>query len=220
MTGLAVIGAGKFALEVARYARDAGFGIERYLAVEGEGVHAPDGMWSKLAEHPPEQGTKVVLAVSDMEVRHQLIDGCITSRGLEAVTVVHPSSRVDPAAIEGVGNVVGPDNYVGVNTVLGSYNVVNYHCTLGHHSRIGSGNFFAPNFHSGNSVEIGDGNFFGLGCTLAPEVSVGDACRFQAGLTLFENAASGFSYLSPSRIKSIRSVGSNSSVDSANSSQS
>jgi UDP-3-O-[3-hydroxymyristoyl] glucosamine N-acyltransferase len=206
VTGLVVIGAGKFALEVARYAQESGFGIERYLAVEGEDVHAPNGKWSKLTEHKPDEGTKVVLAVSDMELRRESIEGYITPQGLEAVNIVHPSSHVDPAAIEGQGNVIGPDNYVGVNTVLGSYNVVNYRCTFGHHSRIGSDNFFAPNFHGGNSVKIGDGNFFGLSCAVAPEVCVGDECRFQAGITMFENAASGFSYISPSRIKSIQSV--------------
>ncbi|MFD0395843.1 hypothetical protein ACFQ3Z_42425 [Streptomyces nogalater] len=35
MTDVTVIGAGKFAREVARYAEDSGFGVERYLAVEG-----------------------------------------------------------------------------------------------------------------------------------------------------------------------------------------
>ncbi|UQI45739.1 hypothetical protein M1P56_15950 [Streptomyces sp. HU2014] len=206
MTSVVVIGAGKFALEVARYAEDSGFGVERFLAVEGEDVHAPDGQWSKLTEYEPDEGAKVVLAVPGMEPRRESIEEYITPRKLEAVNVVHPSSRVDPAAVDGVGNIIGPDNYVGVNTVLGSYNVVNYRCTFGHHSRIGSGNFFSPNFHGGNSVEIGDRNFFGLGCTVAPEVAIGDACRFQAGITMFENAASGFSYLFPSRVKSIKSL--------------
>ncbi|MGW3647245.1 hypothetical protein [Streptomyces sp. NPDC000878] len=214
MTHLVVIGADKFALEVARYAEDSGFRIELFLAVEGEDIHAPDGKWSKLAEYEPVERTKVVLAVSDMELRDEVIEKHIRPRELEAVNIVHPSSRVDPGAVEGEGNVIGPDNYVGVNTVLGSYNVVNYRCTFGHHSRIGSGNFFAPNFHSGNSVEIGDGNFFGLGCTVAPEVAIGDECRFQAGITLFEDAASGFSYLSPSRIKSIKSTNSVNSAQS------
>ncbi|WP_405453783.1 hypothetical protein OG350_35755 [Streptomyces achromogenes] len=206
MTDVVVIGAGKFAREVARYTEESGYGVARYLAVEGEEVHAPDGTWTKLAAHPPDEGTKVVLAVSGMKQRREVIEEYITPRGWQAVNVVHPSARVDPAAIGGQGNIIGPDNYVGVRTVLGSYNVVNYRCTFGHHSRIGSGNFFAPNFHAGNSVEIGDGNFFGLACTVAPEVRIGDTCRFQAGLTLFENAASGFSYLSPSRIKAIKST--------------
>jgi UDP-3-O-[3-hydroxymyristoyl] glucosamine N-acyltransferase len=206
VTRLLFIGAGKFALEVARYAEDSGFEIEHYLAIEGEEVHAPDGKWSKLAEYEPAKGAEVVLAVSDMAQRRELIDGYITPRGLAAVNVVHPSSRVDPAAIEGLGNIIGPDNYVGVNVVIGSYNVINYRCTVGNHSRIGSANFLSPNFHSGNSVELGDWNFFGLDCTVAPEVSIGDECRFQAGLTLFEDAASGFSYIAPSRIKSIKSL--------------
>ncbi|NYH80244.1 UDP-3-O-[3-hydroxymyristoyl] glucosamine N-acyltransferase [Actinopolyspora biskrensis] len=205
MNELVAIGAGKFALEVARYAEESGFRIERYLALEGEDIHAPDGMWSNLAEYDPNEGTRVALAVSDMVLRREVIEGYITARELEPVNIIHPSSHLDPVAIEGGGNVIGPDNYIGVNTVVGSYNVVNYRCTFGHHSRIGSGNFFSPNFHCGNSVRIGEGNFFGLDCTVAPEICIGDECRFQAGITFFEDAASGFSYLTPSRIKSIKS---------------
>ncbi|MFC8448778.1 hypothetical protein [Kitasatospora sp. NPDC057223] len=211
MTGLVVIGAGKFAVEVTRYIGDLtaagldGYRIERYLSVEGEETHAPADLCTALEEFEPPAGTRVVLALSDTARRRAVIDGFIEKHGLSAVNIVHPASRIDAEQIDGVGNIIGPNCYFGANVKIGSFNVVNYYCTVGHHSRIGSNNFIAPNFNCGNSVEIGDDNFFGLSCTIAPEVATGSDSRFQAGITLFEDTASGHSYLAPNRIKSIKS---------------
>ncbi|MBP2706968.1 hypothetical protein JOL79_24590 [Microbispora sp. RL4-1S] len=209
-TGLVVIGAGTFAVEVARYLGDlvaAGhddYRVARYLAVAGEPVHAPVELCAALDDFAPEPGTRVVLALADPALRRPLIDGLIAGHGLDAVNVVHPAARVGPAQIAGAGNIIGPDCYVGADAVLGGFNVVHYHCSIGHHSRVGSNNFFAPNFHCGSDVEIGDDNYFGLSCTIAPGVDAGSGSRFQAGITLFENPASGHSHLVPSRIKSIK----------------
>ncbi|WP_283139386.1 hypothetical protein [Rhizohabitans arisaemae] len=205
--GLVVIGAGTFAVEVTRYLDDlvaAGHDdhrVARHLAVAGEAVHLPA---EALEKSPPEPGTRVVLALTDPVERRRLIDGLLAEYGLDAINVVHPAARVDPAQLLGVGNIIGPDCYIGTDAVLGGFNVIHYHCSVGHHSRVGSNNFFAPNFHCGSDVRIGDDNFFGLSCTVAPGVDTGGGGRFQAGLTLFENVPSGHTHLAPSRIKSIK----------------
>lgn len=212
MTDLIVIGAGKFAAEVARYidditaSGDQRYRISRHLTIAGEQTHVSPELCAPLEGFEPPPGSRIVLALSDTAQRRAVIDGFMSRHELTAENIVHPSSKVAAGALAGVGIIVGPDNYVGAEVTLGSHNVVNYHCTIGHHSRLGENNFLAPNFHCGNSVEIGDDNFFGLSCTIAPEVVIGSECRFQAGLSLFDNASSGFSYLSPSRIKSIKSL--------------
>ncbi|MBS2961889.1 hypothetical protein KGA66_02435 [Actinocrinis puniceicyclus] len=208
MTGLTLIGAGKFALEITRYVEDAfaargGLRVERYLSVPGEQVQVPAGRCAELDTCDLPAGTPVVLAVADPATRREIIDRHIVGRGLLAENVVHPSSRVDPAQLTGPGNVIGPHCYLGVNVSLGGFNVINYHCTVGNHSHLGSNNFLSPNFHCGNSVAVGDDNFFGLGCTLVPEVVIGSSSRFQAGITVFEDAPSGHTYLLPNRIKAL-----------------
>jgi UDP-3-O-[3-hydroxymyristoyl] glucosamine N-acyltransferase len=212
VTDLVLIGAGKFSLEVARWIDDitasgqGDYRVRHHLVVAGEAVHAPAPLCLPLETFDPPTGTRVVLALSDVPQRIEAVDGFITKHGLVAENIVHPSTRVDAAAIDGVGNIIGPNCYIGVNVRLGSYNVLNYYCTVGHHSRIGSNNFIAPNFNCGNTVTIGDGNLFGLSCTLGPEVTVGDDSAFQAGIDIFEDTVSGCSYLVPSRIKMIKRV--------------
>jgi hypothetical protein len=210
VTGLVVIGAGKFSVEVTRYVEETAASrddlrIERYLSLPGEEVHVPTERCVALEAYDPPAGTRVVLALSDPAKRREVIDGYVDEHGLVAENVVHPASRVDPAQLTAPGNIIGPHCYVGTNVTLGGFNVINYYCTVGNHSRIGSNNFFAPNFHCGNSVTVGDNNFFGLSCTIAPEVVIGSTSRFQAGITLFEDAPSDHSFLAPNRIKTLRS---------------
>jgi hypothetical protein len=210
VTDLVLIGAGKFSLEVARWIDDVtasgrrSYRVRQHLTLPGEPVHAPAPLCVPLADFDPPAGTRVVLALSDLPQRTAAIDGFITKHGLVAENIVHPTARVDAAALGGVGNVIGPHCYLGVNVSLGSYNTLNYFCTVGHHSRLGSNNFISPNFNCGNTVTIGDGNLFGLSCTLAPAVTVGDDSAFQAGIAIFEDTASGCSYLVPSRIKMLK----------------
>jgi hypothetical protein len=220
VTNLIVIGAGKFAVEATRFIDDVaaastgpagggtagtgGYRIERYLNMADEPVQVPADRCVPLEGYEPAAGTRVVLALAEPAPRRAAIDGFIGKHGLSPVNIVHPTSRIDPSQIRGVGNIIGPNCYFGVNVTLGSFNVINYYCTVGHHSHIGSNNFIAPNFNCGNSVTIGDGNFFGLSCTIAPEVDAGSDSRFAAGLMLFENAPSGHSHLAPNRMKSIK----------------
>lgn len=203
MADVVLLGASKFAAEVARYVHGAGHTIDRLLALPGEEVTVPDGRWEEMSREALPDGTRVVLAVADMELRAVAVRDWIEAWNLDAINVVDPSSTVEEGALQGVGNVIGPENYIGVNATLGSFNVLHYKSSIGNHSHVGSLNFISPNFHTGNTVTIGSGNFIGIGCQLAPGVTVGDDCRIQAGLTLFEDAVDARSYLAPSRIKSL-----------------
>src|SRR3954462_3471127 len=86
--GLAVIGAGKFAVEVSRYVDDmtsaglSGFRIEQYLSVPGEAVHAPVAQCIALEAYELLAGTRVVPALSDPTLRRGVIDGLIEKHGL------------------------------------------------------------------------------------------------------------------------------------------
>ncbi|MFE3519185.1 hypothetical protein [Streptomyces sp. NPDC059166] len=203
MGDVVLLGASKFAAEVARYVQGAGHRVDRYLALPGEVVTVPEGRWEDISREALPDGTPVVLAVADTELRASAVRDYIEAWNLDAVNVVDTSSTVEDGALLGVGNIIGPENYIGVNTTLGSFNVLHYKSSIGNHSRVGSLNFISPNFHTGNTVTIGSGNFIGIGCQLAPGVTVGDGCRIQAGLTLFEDAVDARSYIVPSRVKSL-----------------
>ncbi|UGT62630.1 DapH/DapD/GlmU-related protein [Nocardia asteroides] len=184
------------------------FNVVAYVRAgdDDENVSLPPTARVEAAGYVPPAGAQIVIAVADVGHRWMLIEEYVHGHGLRAADIVHPRSIVDRAAIRGTGNIIGPWCYLGAGAVVGSFNVINYHCTIGHHSRVGSNNFLAPDFNCGNSVTIGDRNFFGISCTVAPGVTVGDSCIFQAGLAVFEDLESDYSYFSPPRIKSVKSL--------------
>jgi acetyltransferase-like isoleucine patch superfamily enzyme len=209
MTSLYVVGASKFALDIAGYLAAPG-GEERavrgFLAVEGEATAAdPERTLpfaaGRLAEGP------VVFAVSDPEIRARLLAEHGEALRRAAVNVVHPTALLAPGCRLGTGNIVGPHCYLGTNSQLGDLNVLNYHIGFGHHSRLGDGNFIAPGFQCGNTVTIGDGNFFGLSCTVGPDVKIGDNNRFQAGTVVTQPVASDLVCFSSERMKAMRLPG-------------
>jgi acetyltransferase-like isoleucine patch superfamily enzyme len=212
MTPLYIVGASKFALDIAGYlAAGPGpggeeRGVRGFLAVEGEETASDPARTlpfeaGRLAEGP------VVFAVSDPEVRARLLAEHLEALRAAAVGVVHPTALLAPGCRIGAGNIVGPHCYLGTNSRLGDLNVLNYHVGFGHHSQLGDGNFIAPGFQCGNTVTIGSGNFFGLSCTVGPDVKIGDNNRFQAGTVVMQPVGSDLVCFSSERMKAMRLPG-------------
>ena len=94
------------------------------------------------------------------------------------MTVIHPSSVVDPAASIGEGTEIGPFCHVGPGVELGAGCRLLGHVTIAGPTRIGAGNIFYPYTSIGQRsqdlkysgeptyLEIGNGNSFREFCTV------------------------------------------------------
>lgn len=197
MTGVHLLGAGKFALQVARWVRDADWTVRGFVVTGDEPPSVPADL---VVDAGSLAGDPVLLALSDVDERRTAL-----ARFPDAafVTLVHPTSVVDDEQLTGTGTVIGPFCYVGADATLGGFTLVSSHSSVGNHCRLGTNNFLSPAFHCGNSVEIGDDNFFGLSCAVAPEVRIGDRNVFSAGVTVFEEAGDDRIHLSTARVKAL-----------------
>jgi UDP-3-O-[3-hydroxymyristoyl] glucosamine N-acyltransferase len=202
MTDVVIIGASRFATEIARYVTDCGHKVVKFLSLDGERIATPENATGEILTANLPRKTKVVLAVADAARRAALVEQYVDVHCLDAINIIHPTSRLDEALDNNRGNIIGPGNYFGVGVNLGNFNIINYRSTVGNYSSLGSMNFISPDFHCANSVQIGSGNFIGIGCRVVPEVEIGDDCRVQAGLTIHEDLLSSRSYVEASRIKS------------------
>ncbi len=186
MTDIVILGAGRFALELATYLQEIEPGATlRHLNVEGEAPCA-----AAQAQPWPEQGLdsrhRYVLGVADIAMRQALIDRYFSDGRLQAPNFVHPSVRHRLDLSGARGNVIAADTYLGVNVRLGSWNMINYHCCVGHHSQLGDNNFLSPHFNAGNSISVGSRCFLGLGTVVTPQTVIQDDVTVQAGCTLSE----------------------------------
>jgi UDP-3-O-[3-hydroxymyristoyl] glucosamine N-acyltransferase len=186
MSDIVILGAGRFALELATYLQDIEpSAVVRHLAVQGEveGNVAPAGPW-------PAQGLenryRYVLGVADIALRQTLIDAYFSDGRLSVPNFIHPSVRHRLDLRVSRGNVIAADCHVGINTRIGSWNMINYHCSVGHHSQLGDNNFLSPHFNAGNSITLGSRCFIGLSTVVTPQTVIEDDVTVQAGCTLSE----------------------------------
>lgn len=186
MNDILVLGAGRFAVELATYLHDIEpSAVVRHLAVDGEacGNATQAQVW-------PLEGLdsryRYVLGVADIALRQSLIERFFSDGRLQAPNFIHPSVRHRLDLTQCRGNVIAAHSYLGVNTRIGSWNMINYHCCVGHHSTLGDNNFLSPTFNSGNSIVLGNRCFIGLGCLVTPHTVIEDDVTVQAGCTLSE----------------------------------
>ncbi|WP_024511575.1 DapH/DapD/GlmU-related protein [Bradyrhizobium sp. ARR65] len=211
MTDIFIIGAEKFALEVASYVECARspdrkqFKVAGFLSLEGELVATPGARtvtFKRSWFH--DRAAAFVFAVSDPARRAVMRSWIGPELRDRFPPLVHETANVACSARIAPGALVGPFCRVGVNAVIGAFTILNYQCGVGHHSRIGERVFLAPGFQCGNSAVVGDGCFFGLSCVVCPSVAVGPEAHVLAGTCLTENLASGMLAFSSSRMKSIQ----------------
>src|SRR4051794_508934 len=115
-----VAGTGSFALEVAEYARAAGFeviGLIELLdpARVGSEVH---GLPVCSPDDPPSATPAVVIGAGGDRMAHWEPLG---AHGWRAATVVHPAAHVSTSARLGDGSVVAPGAVVGAASELGAH---------------------------------------------------------------------------------------------------
>ena len=194
MTAVHLLGAGRFALQVARWARDAGWTVRGFVVTGDDPPAVPADL---LADHA---GGALLLALSEVDARRAAL---ARFPDADFVNLVHPTSLADTGQLAGTGIVIGPFCSLGAETTVGSFTILTGHSSVGNHCRLGTNDFLSPAFHCGNSVEIGDDNFFGLSCTVTPEVRIGDRNVFSAGITVFEDAGDDRTHLSTTRVKAL-----------------
>jgi len=206
MSDIVILGAGKFAVELASYLRD----IEpqaciRFLALADQSCAGalPLEAWP---EHELDARHRYVLGVTEIALRQQLIDRYFSDGRLQAPNFIHPDARHHLDLTHSRGNVIATHSYLGVNVQLGSWNMINYHCCLGHHSILGDNNFLSPMFNAGNSVTLGSRGFYGLSAVVTPLTVVGDDVTVQAGVALSELIPEGVHCSSTARQKIIQLV--------------
>jgi UDP-perosamine 4-acetyltransferase len=185
-----VAGTGSFALEVAEYARAAGFeviGLIELLdpARVGSEVH---GLPVCSADDPPSATAAVVIGAGGDRVAHWEPLG---AHGWRAATVVHPAAHVSTSARLGGGSVVAPGAVVGAASELGAHVLVGRGALVGHHTVLAPGVVLNPGANVAGHVRLGAGATVGMGALVADHVEVGPGALIAAGAAVVRPVAAG-----------------------------
>ena len=166
---LLILGAGKFAVEVADLVSDTGaFDIagfvqsvspdERNGRLEGLPVYWVEDMAAFAGTH------EVICAIGS-PARRNLIERA-ARMGMQFATLIHPAANVSRQSSVGKGGLVFPGAVVGAKTTIGKHVIVNRGCLIGHHTELGDYTILGPGVNVAGSVRIGDGVLAGMGAVI------------------------------------------------------
>jgi sugar O-acyltransferase (sialic acid O-acetyltransferase NeuD family) len=185
-----LVGAGRFAEEIADVATDAGRIV--VAVIEGlDPAHAsretdPPILWvDDVASFEPD--LPIVPAIGSPR-RRALVERLVAG-GRRLETIVHPSAVVARTAVLEAGVVVFPNVVVGARTTIGLGTIVNRGALIGHHTKIGAHVFVGPGANVAGGVTIGDEAYIGMGSIVRDDRSIGARATVGAGAVAVSDVA-------------------------------
>jgi sugar O-acyltransferase (sialic acid O-acetyltransferase NeuD family) len=185
---LHVAGTGSFALEVAEYARDAGFvvaGLIELLEPERVGTRR-HGLPVVAPDDPAVAGGRAVVGAGGDRRAHW---AGLERHGWAPATVVHPRAHVSPTAQLGAGCIVGPLAVVGAATRVADQVLIARGALVGHHAELGAGCVVNPGANVGGHARIGEGALVAMGAIVADHRVVGAGAIVAAGAVAVRDVA-------------------------------
>lgn len=190
---LVVVGAGGHGRELIALARAAGWEVAGVVSADppAPGVLERLGVaW--LGEPEVLEGLElpVALGIGYPEVRRR-VAGELDSRGLAAVTLVHPAAVVGPDVELGDGAVVQSGAQLTTNLRVGRHTHVGVGAVVSHDGRLGDYVTLAPRVALSGDVTLGDGVFCGVGSVIVPGCTVGPGSTIAAGAVVVGDVPAG-----------------------------
>jgi sugar O-acyltransferase (sialic acid O-acetyltransferase NeuD family) len=181
---LIIIGAGHFAVDVADLIEDipelnvVGFVVNQPPFEHGSTLLGRPIYWiDELLSF--DDSYKAVCAIGTTK-RKDIINQ-VEQRGIQFVTVIHPSARVSRRAIIGEGSIISGGAQVTAETKIGRHVIINRGALVGPFTIIEDLAYIAPGAIIAANVKIGSQTWVGLGANILEYLSIGEHCIIGAG---------------------------------------
>jgi len=203
LSRLAIVGAGKFAREVAWLVRDINRAKPSYEFV---GYIVSD--LSRVGEHDSRE--QILGDYKWIEDNLREIDALAIGIGTPAVrknvaaelearfpqlewpSLVHPTAQFDCSSAEIGKGVILCAGVIGtVNLTIEPFCLVNLACTIGHEARIGRYGVLNPTVNISGGAQLGEEVLVGTGAQILQYVRVGDKATVGAGAVVTRDVAAG-----------------------------
>lgn len=134
------------------------------------------------------ESTRVVLGAGNTPKRLAALK-FYRARGVDVVTVVHPSVVLGARVIIADGAILCPGVIVCTDVSIGSGVIVNYGAIVGHDCVIDDGAFIAPGANLAGTVHVGSGAHVGLGASVVQKLAIGERAMVGAGAVVVNDVA-------------------------------
>jgi sugar O-acyltransferase (sialic acid O-acetyltransferase NeuD family) len=131
----------------------------------------------------------VVVAIGDPQVKQQVIQKLLSSKGIHFVTLIHPRAILgDLHTIDiGEGSIITAGCVLTTNIRIGKHVLINLNATVGHDVTIGDCSSIMPGVNLAGEVKIGSGVLVGSGANILNKISVGNSAVVGSGAVVTKN---------------------------------
>ena len=189
-----IVGAGGFGREVLQWALAAWPTRSSLLAgFLSDDPNRLDGFATGLSvassvdDYRPVPGDYLLLGIGVPYARRRVAER-LALRGVQFMSLIHPSAVVASTAVIGQGSIVCPFAVISDSAKLGRCVLVNYHASLGHDSAVGDYAVMSPYAGLGGGAKIGDEVFLGLHASVGPGRVVGARSKVSANSCVLADA--------------------------------
>jgi len=150
---------------------------------------------------PPTQADRpVVVAIGDNQARKDMT-ACLTARGLQPVTAIHPTSYVASNVVVRPGAVVCAGAILCTHASIGAGAIINTGAVVEHHNVVGDFVHIAPRAVLTGRVTVQEGAMIGAGSTILPLITVGAWATVGAGAVVTRDVPPGSTVVgAPARV--------------------
>ena len=150
---------------------------------------------------PPQapRGEGYLIGIADPVVRARL-SGLLDSRGLTAISLIHPTSGIGPETRLAGGCLVHANAYISSGVSIGAHCQVYYNVTLGHDATLDDRVTVFPGANVAGSVHLATDVTVGSNAVIRDELTVGRGSFVGAGAVVTRDVAPGLVVIgSPAR---------------------
>ena len=125
-------------------------------------------------------GLSAFIAIGENSKRQEFHVSLI-GRGIELVSIIHPTAIVGPKVRIGAGSYVAANCHIGPEVEIGESTILNTMCNIEHESRVGSFCHLGPNSTICGRTEINDCVLLGASSTVLPYLKISSNIVVGAG---------------------------------------
>ncbi len=206
---LLILGAGRFAPEVADLAESDGrYEVVAYVegrdrAKVGQTMAGLPILWDReIADLAGSH--RVVCAVGSRDRRPWIEQ--VAALGFEFATIRHASAQLSPRSAIGPGSIISAGVVVAAGARLGQHVILNRGSLIGHHAVVGDYATVCPGANIGGSTVIGAGAFIGMGAVVVNGLAIGADAMVGAG-ALVAREVPERAQVSASRARVVKAIG-------------
>ena len=128
------------------------------------------------------------ISIGDNKARLELYRK-LKKRGLDFLTLVHPTATVSNSAKIHEGCFIGAHAVVQCNSIILNVSLINSAAVIEHDNEIGEAVHVAPRACTAGRVKIGNMSFIGIGAVVIPDIVIGELSFIAAGAVITQDVS-------------------------------